>query len=185
MHHPQELLVGSRSVSSESALTKERIAVYRSFIRTYASDVTEPLTSGTEQYRLNFRAPTVGTYVSRESHLSDLAPLRSLSRPLSSEVADRNNVRLVDPKHHKSTVKRNDPSRKIREGESVEDALKGAFASGLLQVSEVAFDRNHRYAVMKFSFLCGMFCGHGGTMVFEKRKGEWKPTKRRCSFWMS
>ena len=88
---------GLQSVSSESALTKERIAVYRAFIRTYASDVTEPLTSGTEQYRLNFRAPTVGTYVSRESHLSDLAPLRSLSRPLSSEVADRNNVRLVDP----------------------------------------------------------------------------------------
>jgi hypothetical protein len=117
--------------------------------------------------------------------VSDLTPLRSLSRPVSSEVADRGHVRLVDPERQASTVERNDPSRKIRDGESVEDAVKGAFASGLLQVSEIAFDRNHRYAVMRFSFSCGMLCGHGGTMVFEKRKGEWKPTKRRCGFWIS
>jgi hypothetical protein len=156
---------GLPSVSSESALTKDRIAVYRAFIGTYASDVTEPMNLGNRTIPLELPDADRRGVCLKGIALPDLNPLRSLSRPLSSEVANRSNVRLVDPERQTSTVKTNDPSRKIRDGESLEDALKGAFASGLLQVSEIAFDRNHRYAVMRwFSFLCGMLCGHGGTM---------------------
>jgi hypothetical protein len=162
---------GVRSVSSESPLSEDRIAVYRAFIGTYARDVTEPLNLGNRTIPLELSDANRRDGCLKGIALSDLTPLRFLRRPLSSEVADPSNVQLVDPERQASTVKRNDPSRKIRDGESVEDAVKGAFASGLLQVSEIAFDRNHRYAVLRFSFSCGMLCGHGGTDGVRKAEG--------------
>ena len=31
------------------------------------------------------------------------------------------------------------------------------------------FDKEHRYAAMNFSFVCGGLCAHGAILVFEKR----------------
>ena len=108
-----------------------------------------------------------------------------MSHPLSPEVVKGSNAILVDPERQAAAVRSNDPSGKIRGGESVEDAVKTAFASGLLEISEIAFDTGRRYAVLSFSFSCGMLCGHSGTVVFEKVKDRWKRSKRRCNFSIS
>jgi hypothetical protein len=66
----------------------------------------------------------------------------------------------------------------------VYEAVRDAFATGLLSVSEVAFDKDHLHAVMTFSFVCGRMCGHRETIVFEKKDGEWKRSKQ-CRSWIS
>jgi hypothetical protein len=54
----------------------------------------------------------------------------------------------------------------------------------VLQLSEVSFDRQHRHAMLYFNFHCGILCGEGQTVVFEKVAGVWKHT-RSCMNWIS
>jgi len=73
----------------------------------------------------------------------------------------------------------------MREGKSVEDAVRNAFATGLFSMSEIAFDKDHHHAVVSYSFWCGFLCGHGKTVVFEKVNGMWRNTNRNCGGWVS
>jgi hypothetical protein len=93
-------------------------------------------------------------------------------------------VHRVDPKVQAEKIKESDPGRAIRQGKSVEDAVRGGFASGLLEISEVVFDKTGRYAMMSYSFRCGSLCGSGGTILFEKKNGVWTKAQD-CGGWVS
>lgn len=115
----------------------------------------------------------------------DVANTGSVIHQFDSQNALSSNVRLVDPDEQEKKVQQNDPSNTMSQGQSVAPAVESAFASALLTLSEVAFDKDRRYAVMTFTFRCGRKCGHGATLVFEKRSGQWKESKRECSSWIS
>ena len=93
-------------------------------------------------------------------------------------------IRLVDPDAHGKEVRDNDPGDAIRRGADVNDAVKGGFAHGLFTLGEIRFDRSHTHAIVSFSFWCGALCGHGATMIMEKRDGSWVRQKN-CSGWIS
>jgi hypothetical protein len=92
---------------------------------------------------------------------------------------------LVDPEQQAAAVKANDPSKTMAEGKAVEEAVNKAYSSGLLTLSEIAFDKKHQVAAMSFSFWCGRLCGHGGIVVFKKTGKHWKMTKKICAEWVS
>jgi hypothetical protein len=71
------------------------------------------------------------------------------------------------------------------QGKSVEGAVANAFANGLFFLSEIAFDREHMHALVRFSFVCGSLCGSGATTLFEKVGSQWKRTDRTCGSWVS
>lgn len=82
-------------------------------------------------------------------------------------------------------MKQNDPGTAIRQGESVDEAVKNGFAHGLFTFSEIRFNKDHTIAVVSFSFVCGGLCGNGNTFVMAKRKtGEWKRV-HTCGGWVS
>ncbi|HZP33675.1 MAG TPA: hypothetical protein VFB23_09985 [Candidatus Acidoferrales bacterium] len=56
--------------------------------------------------------------------------------------------------------------------------------SGLLRLSEIAFDSRHQYAVLNYDFHCGVLCGRGATVVFRKAGPTWKRL-RSCGEWIS
>lgn len=68
--------------------------------------------------------------------------------------------------------------------EQLDQSVKQAFRTGLFTLSEIAFDKEHRRAVVSYSFVCGMLCGHGNTMVLKKLGQNWKIAKR-CGGWVS
>ena len=92
---------------------------------------------------------------------------------------------LVDPKKQVKLVHSNDPSNTIRKGKSVAKAVNEAFATGLFSMSEIAFDKDHRFGVVSYHFWCGFLCGNGSTVVFEKVDGEWREADRKCGGWIS
>jgi len=94
-------------------------------------------------------------------------------------------MRLVDASKQAIIVASNDPDRTMGKGESVEDAVNGAFATGLFSVSEIVFDSEHQHALVSYRFWCGSLCGSGATLVFEKVDGEWRSTDRMCGGWVS
>jgi hypothetical protein len=65
---------------------------------------------------------------------------------------------------------------------------KDAYCSrteGTLSLSEILFDKSHRYAVVGFGLHCGLLCGYGQTIVLEKVEGHWRQTRRVCGEWYS
>lgn len=73
----------------------------------------------------------------------------------------------------------------MHKGISVAEAVENGFAKGLFSLSEIAFDEERRHAVVSYGFHCGMKCGNGATLLFEKVNGKWKETDRTCGGWIS
>ncbi len=168
---------------NKEPLSAERIAVYSAFLKSYSHGGPGTLNLGNRTVPLEISKDDLGGCLSG----INLEPLGRVVHVIGPEVIKGRNIRLVDPEKQRSLVQENDPSRTIRKGKPVEDAVGTAFASGLLSVSEIAFDMNHKFAVFKFSFYCGGLCGHGGTLVFEKVGDEWRPSEQKspCSRWIS
>ncbi len=104
---------------------------------------------------------------------------------LTRDVLGGKNIRLVDANKQAVIVQSNDPSKPIRESEPIETAVNGAFLTGLFSMSEIAFDKEHRRALVSYSFVCGSLCGSGGVWMFEKIDGLWKKSERVCGGWVS
>jgi|SRR5580700_7161026 hypothetical protein len=106
-------------------------------------------------------------------------------RILTEDLLGGKKIRLVDPDKQAAIVRSNDPSDSIREGKSVRTSVNGAFSTGLFSVSEIAFDKEQRRALVSYSFVCGSLCGSGGVWLFEKIDGVWKKSERVCGGWIS
>jgi hypothetical protein len=168
---------------SQDPLTGEQLAVYRTFLRFYANgrnktlqvaDVTERLDSS-EVKQDSDCAESFGR-VEFESPKQNNPTVHTLAPSLA--VAGR--IALVDSVKQAETVKLNDPSQTIREGKPVDRAVSDAFASGFLTLSEIAFDRDHRKAVMSYRFVCGRLCGNGAVVMLRRVGRKWKVTKPTC-----
>jgi hypothetical protein len=61
--------------------------------------------------------------------------------------------------------------------------------SGLLSVSEIGFDNDHRFAVFTFKFVQAGVSGarsmSGGTLVFRKANAKWSRANETCLDWMT
>ena len=106
-------------------------------------------------------------------------------RILTGDVLAGTNIRLVDADKQAVIFHSNDPNNSIREGESVKSAVNVAYSAGLFSMSEIAFDKEKRRALVSYSFVCGSLCGSGGVWLFEKVDGVWKKSERACGGWIS
>jgi len=178
----------TKPIVSEESLTGEQVSIYRTVLKDYlrgsdgtlnVSALTEPLDQSDDcvkQMRLeNLTAPA--------------AAVHRLEQPLVPGTK----ITLVDPMRQRRAVAENDPQnlmkKAIDEHEKVTDeqldkSVKQAFRTGLFTLSEIAFDKEHRRAVVSYSFVCGMLCGHGNTLVLKKIRQNWKIAKR-CGGWVS
>ena len=128
---------GGQTVESKDSLTAEEIAVYKAFIASYdngsgtktnLSEVTVPLNAKQDVCML----PDV-SWVDGEKKAN------TIHRIKGDEFGPR--VHRVDPKAQAERIKESDPGRAIRQGKSVKEAVQDGFAAGLLELSEVVFDK--------------------------------------------
>jgi hypothetical protein len=131
------------------------------------------------QYRARYYDSTTGRFLS-EDPLSFLAGGPNFYSYVGNDPVD-----FWDPAKQSKTVRQNDPSKTMREGKSVDHAVKDAFASGLLTLSEIAFNKDHSKAVMSYSFFCGRLCGNGAVVMLKRVGRKWKVTKQSCGEWVS
>lgn len=167
----------SQPVISNQPLTADQIAIYRTFLFSYARDWHTPVNL----------ADLTAEFQSDDSDLhSCLRGFALPSKPtkvhrFSSEFVDLKKIRMIDPVTHKIS----DPGIAIRRGESVDQAVSAGFQAGVLTLSEIVFDPTHHFAAFSYSFHCGMLCGNGATVIFELKNGAWKSSKRQCVSWIS
>jgi hypothetical protein len=171
---------------SQTPFTAEQLAVYRTVLVDWFQN---------EKFSINLAELTTASTSPVESEPDDDAVCaKGLAlEPRTVEVHRfqeqdlallGGHIRLVDPDSHAKQVREHDPGNAIRNGTSVDDAVKNGFAHGLFTLGEIRFDKSHAHAVVSFSFWCGRLCGHGSTILFEKKDGAWKQ-KKQCGGWIS
>jgi hypothetical protein len=168
---------------SKDPLTAERIAVYQGFLRFYAKGGDTVLYVADTTDWLDLADLKQDEECSRSfGHLEFDEPKQSnpVVHRLDSSLVGAGRIALVDSAHQSEKVKENDPSKTIREGKSVDRAVSDAVASGLLSLTEIAFDKHHSRAVMGFSFYCGRLCGNGAVVVLKRVGRKWK-VKESCA----
>ena len=178
---PGESKNKQKPTTSQTPLSAEQLELYGIFLDSFVGDGKEPV---------NFSDRTL-PFVLLDSDqkgpclegikLNSSQDAAQTVHIFPTSIAEGRSIRLVDPKKHKLK----DPGKAIKNGESVGDAVAAGFQAGLLSVSEVAFDEAHRFAVLRFSFICGSLCGRGGTLVFEKVDGKWRKSNRACPLWIA
>ena len=168
-------------VRLQRSLTTDEAAIYASLIEHWNKQRTP----------LNLSRRTIPLYrnisdcdclkdIDFESLTRASRSFRFLPRSISSKF-----IRLVDEDSQIALVQTSDPENTIRAGGSVDAAVSEAFANGLFEVSEIAFDKTGQKAIVSYSFRCGQLCGNGGVRSFEKVNGAWKQAQQTCGGWMS
>jgi hypothetical protein len=186
------LLVSLRAVTQESAgkpkvsddqLTTEQIAVYRAVLSDFlkGSDGALKLASITEPLDHRDKSCFKGMDVRliKES--------ASLVHRLEPSFVTDTKIVLVDPDRQQKAIEENDPQKLIKKAvdeqekvndEQVDESVQKAFETALFTLSKIVFDKEHRRAVVGYSFVCGMLCGNGNTLVLKKVGHDWKVAKR-------
>lgn len=178
---------------SKDPLTQEQIAVYRAVLADYlkGSEGTLNLANKTSPVERS------GSFWPEDCVKSlELEPV-----PKSGPVVHAFDpaidlgvkIVIVDPEAQAKLVKTNDPGNVIhssaQSGTPLSDdqigaAVKKAFETAQFTLSEIIFDKEHKHAVVSYSFHCGALCGHGATVILERGDASWK-IKNRCSSWIS
>ena len=58
--------------------------------------------------------------------------------------------------------------------------VRANLGRSVYHLSEIAFDRQHRYALLNYSYDAGIYGWESALLVFENRGGEWRESARRC-----
>lgn len=172
-------------VVSDKSLTAEQLAIYRTVLKHYLSGEGGELNLSIRTVPIETEGPFAGHDCSQKL---DMEPMQA-NVVHSFKLADLtrlgvSTLRLVDPDQQGREVKKNDPGKAIREGISVDDAVKNGFAHALFSLSEIWFDKKHEHAVVSYSFWCGSLCGNGGTLVLVRKEDRWS-VKAQCGGWVS
>ena len=177
----------NKPVRSSTPLSADELVVYKAVLQTYSSGKDANLNVSAKTFPLDPNASTTGfdqPGCLNGVQLDNLSAASHSFHELPPEVLPSKAMKIVDPKTQAQTVRTNDPRNTISKGKSVKDAVAKAFATALFSMSEIAFDKEHRFAVVRYSFWCGSLCGQGSTLIFEKVNGEWRNT-RQCGGYIS
>jgi len=150
-------------VVSRAPLSEEQLSVYRGFLDKFSTLNFNQLSSMT--IRFDFKGFPETRPCLKGIDLEDASAALNTVHILGDEITKGRELRLVTPSEL-STILDRDPIS------STDKNL------GVLVLSEVVFDANHRYAVLKYEFVCGNRCGSGATLVMEKIDGRWTISSR-------
>lgn len=78
-----------------------------------------------------------------------------------------------------------DPGALMAKGESVGSAVRTGVSGGLMTLSAITFDQTYQTAAFTYSFVCGLLCGNGGIVIFQKTSKGWVQYGRSCGGWQS
>ncbi len=172
-----------RPVRNPNSLSADEVAIYSGILERWNSNSRSLLNVSNRTFRIDRDLADCGCL--KDMELQSIANAAHSFHILTRDVLGGKKIRLVDADKQAVIVQSNDPSNSLREGKSVETAINRAFSTGLFSVSEIVFDKEHRRALVSYSFVCGSLCGSGGVWLFEKVDGAWKKSERVCGGWVS
>lgn len=184
----QIYLMGCRSSAQTkvelSTLSSEQLQVYGDFLDEFSAlhfkrlaNRTAPLTSDD--------LPE-GSACIRGLSLENQSRGGKALHQFDSEISKGRDINLVDPIAQAKTLQQMDEERSAQNAQSTGKSGKStdiiASEYGFLALSEIVFDKNHQFAVLKYMYFCGARCKQGSTLVMEKVGTSWTAkTRRPCT----
>ena len=176
---------------SKDPLTKEQIAVYRAVLNDYLREDKSPLNlnSETEMFDGSRDSFDEGCVKGFDLETTPAPVIHKLDR----RVATGLRIVLVDADRQQKKIAENDPQNTVKKAidghekvseKQMKDSVTQAFSTGLFTFSEIAFEKQHRRAVVSYSFVCGGLCGQGRTVVLKNFGQTWKIING-CGGWIS
>jgi hypothetical protein len=102
---------------------------------------------------------------------------------LGPELFRGHPIRVVDAQEESAILRQRDIDVAAHGKNSGTGVSEVTTDPGVLALSEIVFDKTHRFAVLKYVFLCGSRCNSGAVLVLEKVGSQWTgKTRRPCSF---
>ena len=187
-----QVLAQSQSPTSQPGrhavpLTNEQRDVYAAVLNQYVSGLKKFAGGATES--INLADTTVPLDLANElNHNKDcfsgitfdnLKSARKETHKVDATFESGRDLRLVNDAQQAAL------RRAITHGMSTTTVGNITLQTNLLQVSEIAFDKDHRFAAIRYTFSCGALCGKGGVVVFEKIGDAWRDANRPCAGWIS
>lgn len=167
----------------EGSPSSERLQVYGDFVELFSktnfkvlSDRTFPLDlSGIGKDAPCLRGIELeGTELSTDKMVHSLGP----------EVLRGHSIRIIGEQEESAILKQRDAGLAAHGADFPKDTSGMTKDPGVLALSEIAFDKSHHFAVLKYVFLCGSHCNSGAVLVLEKVGSRWSATdaiRRTCS----
>jgi hypothetical protein len=166
-------------VLSKRPIPAEQMAIYRDFLSTYIegklarevniNQITAPFNVQADVAE----AGCLSGFTSAELHTAEV-------HTFAPDAFPGNNI--VDTIKHPY---RSPDEAVRRHGKWVEPSDSKGVITSIFDFSEIVFDAPHTHAVFTHSFVCGLLCGEGGTIIYEKIDGTWRPAKNTCGSWVS
>jgi hypothetical protein len=156
----------TKPVYSRLPLTEEQLSVYRGFLEKFETLHIKNLSKITVP--LDFKDFPEGRPCLSGMEIEGSEALKS-SHAFGPEITKGRELNLVDPLEQIRLLE-----KRAKQSGQREDDLN------FLIFSEIAFDRTHRYAVVKYLLVCGKHCDSGQTLVMEKIGGHWTTSSRRA-----
>lgn len=175
---------GLKTAINVGHLSADEVAVYRTVLRQWYLDA-RTLNVANRTFPLDAVSRDSTCECLRGLDVKNLAHASHSFHYLTPDDISERNIRFVDANKQLTAAQTDDPRNGMAGGKSVEKAVDDAVGSGLISISEIAFDRDHRVALVSYEFVCGSLCGSGGTWLLEKANGVWKRADHSCGGWVS
>ena len=94
-----------------------------------------------------------------------------ITHTFGPEITKGPDLRLVDRQEQIGLLKQRDASPNVQKKKLTPGSQQTGSDLNFLVLSEIAFDKKHQFAVVKYLFRCGERCGGGSTLVMENVKG--------------
>lgn len=160
---------------SNSPLTAEELEVYGSFLDTFTTNQVKNLSNRTSPFDLT--GVPEGSACLRGIEFENLPQVRREVHAISTDITKGRDLKLVDPIEQAKILQKE--ALVSASQKPTEDSAKLGSDSRFMIVSEIAFDKKHQFAVLKYVAFCGARCKYGATLVLEKVSGRWTATTRR------
>jgi hypothetical protein len=181
------VLTWARPARRAVLMTKDERDLYAALLNLYVPALRE--VTGTKPALINLANATTPLDVGREVKknkeclgriiLDD--PKRTIRQvhALDAALVSGRDLRLVDSTQQSAIL------GAIGHGMSATSSGQLTLEANLLQLSEIALDKTHGFAAIRYTFSCGNVCGRGGIVIFEKSGDEWRESHRQCVGWIS
>lgn len=169
------------SQPDKAPLTSEQLQVYGDFIESFSKMNFKSVSNRT--FPLDLSSVGKDAACLQGLQLESTDESRKAVHSLSPEVLRGHPIHLIGEQEESAILKQRDADVAAHGADSTTDASGMTKDPGVLALSEIAFDKSHHFAVLKYVFLCGSHCNSGAILVLEKVGARWTGTTRRpCSF---
>jgi len=163
----------TKPVHSNLPLTEDQLSVYRGFLEKFDALHVRNLSKTTVP--LDFNGFPEGRPCLSGIELEGSPDALKSTHTFGPEITKGRELNLVDPLEQTKLLE-----------ERATQLGQGGNHLNFLIFSEIAFDKTHQYAVLKYLVICGKHCDSGATLVMERIGGHWTTSARRpCAMFVN